>query len=71
MGVVTVGGQVKVGVDGRAYAATAVDAGNPHAVAIVDSLAEAGELRQSPDYSESDFPEGVNVEFLQRVAPNH
>ncbi len=44
MGVPRVGGQVRVGVEGRAFEATAVDMGNPHAVAFVESLDEVGPL---------------------------
>jgi diaminopimelate epimerase len=64
MGVATVGGPVKISVDGRGYAARSVEVGNPHAVAVVDSLDEAGELRVSPDVAPSDFPTGANVEFV-------
>jgi diaminopimelate epimerase len=64
MGPAAVGRQVKVAVEGRAYAARAVDVGNPHAVAMVDSLEDIGELRQPPDFDETDFPTGVNVEFV-------
>ena len=64
MGTVVVGSAVKVAVEGRSYVARAVDMGNPHAVAVVDSLSEAGSLRDAPDVEESDFPAGVNVEFV-------
>jgi diaminopimelate epimerase len=64
MGTPTVGRQVKVAVDGRGYAARAIDVGNPHAVTVVDSLDEAGELSRQPDFDPADFPGGVNVEFV-------
>jgi diaminopimelate epimerase len=66
MGVPKVGRQVRVGVEGRAFEATAVDLGNPHAVAFVDSLDEVGNLQTSPRYLADDFPDGVNVEFVVR-----
>jgi diaminopimelate epimerase len=66
MGSPTVGSHVKVEVDGRALAALAVDMGNPHAVSFVESLADAGSLREAPLFAAVDFPEGVNVEFAVR-----
>jgi diaminopimelate epimerase len=69
MGVATVGAQVKVSVEGRGYEARAVDVGNPHAVAVVESLDEAGELRFAPEYAPADFPTGVNIEFVVRRGP--
>jgi diaminopimelate epimerase len=50
---------------GRSYRVRAVDTGNPHAVALVDSLADVGELREPPQFSRDDFPNGVNVEFVE------
>ena len=64
MGVASLGEPVKVTVEGRAFDAMAVDVGNPHAVAFVDSLEEAGDLLKPPEFSASDFPNGVNVEFV-------
>jgi diaminopimelate epimerase len=69
LGPVTVGPAVQVEVEGRPMPAVAVDAGNPHAVAFVDSLDAPGPLLQPPRYAVGDFPEGVNVEFAVRVAP--
>ena len=40
--------------------------GNPHAVAFVDSLDEAGSLLEEPGYDHSVYPDGVNVEFVVR-----
>lgn len=46
------------------WSALAVDMGNPHAVAFVDDLAHAGDLRAAPLLApEGAFPDGVNVEF--------
>ena len=64
MGVVAVGGLVDVSVGGRWHAARSVDLGNPHAVAFVDSLDEAGGLATSPFYCAEEFPDGVNIEFV-------
>ena len=59
-------GETKVGVDGRSWPATHVDMGNPHAVAFVDDLADAGPLLDPPDHDPAVYPEGVNVEFVVR-----
>jgi len=66
-GVVRVVGDVLVGVGARSWPAVHVDAGNPHAVALVDSLEDPGPLRESPEYDPAYFPEGVNVEFAVRT----
>jgi diaminopimelate epimerase len=66
MGVPRVGPTVRVGVGGRAFEATAVDMGNPHAVAFVEALEDVGALQISPRYLADDFPDGVNVEFVVR-----
>jgi diaminopimelate epimerase len=67
MGVPRIGPSVRVGVEGRAFEATAVDMGNPHAVAFVGSLDEVGPLHVAPRYVADDFPDGVNVEFVERT----
>ena len=64
MGVGRALGEVKVGVGSRSWSAVRVDMGNPHAVAVVESLDDAG----PPSYDAADFPEGVNVEFAVRGA---
>jgi diaminopimelate epimerase len=61
---------VTVTVGDRAWPAVAVDMGNPHAVVLVDDLADAGSLAAPPDV-EPAFPEGVNVEFVVRRGDAH
>ena len=47
------------------------DVGNPHAVSFVDDLA-ALRLYEQPDWApKSHFPNGVNLEFVQRMGPQH
>jgi diaminopimelate epimerase len=47
------------------------DVGNPHAVAFVDDLA-ALDLHRPPTWSPAEaFPDGVNLEFVQRLGPHH
>jgi diaminopimelate epimerase len=70
MGSAVLGDSVKVVVDGRALDALAVDVGNPHAVAFVESLDEPGDLRTAPDFSPDDFPTGVNIEFAVLRGPS-
>jgi diaminopimelate epimerase len=69
MGQATLGSPVTVSVDGTVFDATRVDVGNPHAVAFVDSLDVAGELRASPFFCSAEFPGGVNVEFAVSRGP--
>jgi diaminopimelate epimerase len=68
MGTPTVRGDVKVTVGERTWVAANVDLGNPHAVVSVDDLDDAGTLRESPGYDATDYPQGVNVEFVVRIA---
>ena len=56
---------------GLSRAARHVDMGNPHAVAYVHELAEAGALVEEPAYDPDVYPEGVNVEFVERVGEQH
>jgi diaminopimelate epimerase len=59
-----------VAVESRVWPATAVDMGNPHAVAFVDFLADAGDLRLVPTVDPG-LPDGVNVEFVVRQGERH
>jgi diaminopimelate epimerase len=66
------GAEVKVAVGARAWAARNVNMGNPHAVAFVDDLADAGDLLASPVWTPAEaYPEGVNVEFVVDRGPGH
>jgi diaminopimelate epimerase len=58
-------GQSVARVVGRRYVGEAVDVGNPHLVCRVADPRElaALDLSTSPEFSEADFPAGVNVEF--------
>jgi diaminopimelate epimerase len=64
-------GETRGGVGGRDLPAVRVSMGNPHAVAFVGSLDEAGDLREPPTYDEAVFPEGVNVELVVRRGERH
>ncbi|MCX4765462.1 diaminopimelate epimerase [Streptomyces sp. NBC_01275] len=65
-------GDVTVSVGARSWPARNVNMGNPHAVAFVDDLADAGDLYSPPPFSPaSAYPDGVNVEFVVDRGPGH
>jgi diaminopimelate epimerase len=64
-------GETKVSVGPSAWPATHVSMGNPHAVAFVESLDDAGPLLEEPGHDETVYPHGVNVEFVVRRGPRH
>ncbi|CAM3505070.1 diaminopimelate epimerase [Nocardioides dubius] len=71
MGTPKILGDSVVGVDDQKWPALNVDMGNPHAVAFVDDLLDAGSLLSEPDYDRSVYPDGVNIEFVARRGPGH
>ena len=71
LGPASVLGETKVSIDDRSWPATHVVVGNPHAVVVVDDLAEAGHLYDEPAYDTGLFPGGVNIEFVARRGPDH
>ncbi len=71
MGSPTFHGETSVNVGERSFTAQHVSTGNPHAVAFVDHLAEAGALTEAPGHDPGVFPEGVNVEFVARRGEHH
>ena len=64
-------GETKVSVGPSVWPATHVSMGNPHAVAFVGSLDDAGPLLEAPGHDETVYPHGVNVEFVVRRGPRH
>ena len=64
-------GESKVSVEGRSWPAAYVDIGNPHAVALVGSLDDAGPLMEEPAYDPAVYPHGVNIEFVVRRGADH
>ncbi len=71
MGSPQVLGETKVAVAERSWPALHVSMGNPHAVAFVDSLDDAGTLLDPPRHDPADYPSGVNVEFVVRRGERH
>ena len=64
-------GETTVSVGPRSWGARHVSMGNPHAVAFVSSLDDAGPLLEEPGYDASVYPEGVNIEFVVRRGDAH
>jgi diaminopimelate epimerase len=64
-------GETTVGAEGVTWAARHVDMGNPHAVAFVSTLDEAGPLLEAPTHDPAVYPDGVNVEFVVRRGEAH
>ncbi|MFI0229650.1 diaminopimelate epimerase [Streptomyces sp. NPDC017086] len=65
-------GDVTVSVGEHSWPARNVNMGNPHAVAFVDDLAQAGDLHTAPPVSPAAaYPDGVNVEFVVDRGPRH
>jgi diaminopimelate epimerase len=66
------GGDVTVEVGGRTWPAVHVSMGNPHAVAFVATLDDAGELVRAPVVTPAAaYPAGTNVEFVVDRGPRH
>ncbi|WP_117209001.1 diaminopimelate epimerase [Allorhizocola rhizosphaerae] len=55
---------------GHMYEGLGVSMGNPHLVCEVDSVA-ALDLSGPPELDKDFYPEGANVEFVERVSPDH
>ncbi|MFE5028521.1 diaminopimelate epimerase [Streptomyces sp. NPDC056656] len=65
-------GDVTVSVADHSWPARNVNMGNPHAVAFVDDLAQAGNLFSAPPFTPATaYPDGVNVEFVVERGPRH
>ncbi|MFF3000308.1 diaminopimelate epimerase [Streptomyces sp. NPDC057950] len=65
-------GDVTVSVGEHSWPARNVNMGNPHAVAFVEDLGQAGNLFTPPPVTPaSAYPDGVNVEFVVDRGPRH
>ena len=71
MGAPALLGETSVAVGERSFPAVHVSMGNPHAVAFVDDLTEAGPLVEAPSHDAATYPDGVNVEFVVRRGEHH
>ena len=62
-------GEIEVSANGKSWTGYNINVGNPHAVVFVDDVADAGDLLTAPSVSPTDeYPDGVNVEFVQKLA---
>ncbi|MET7901879.1 diaminopimelate epimerase [Streptomyces sp. NPDC005336] len=65
-------GAITVTVGEHSWPARHVNMGNPHAVAFVDDLDQAGDLLAAPAvHPASAYPHGTNVEFVVDRGPRH
>ncbi len=71
MGAPALLGETSVAVGERSFPAVHVSMGNPHAVAFVEDLADAGALIEAPSHDAAAYPDGVNVEFVVRRGEHH
>lgn len=63
---------ISVAHGGRTWEARPVHVPNPHAVVFVDSLDDVAALTIAPTVTPAQaFPDGVNVEFVERIEPGH
>lgn len=69
MGRARVTGRSAAALAGREFPGVAVDVGNPHLVCVTDTGVAEFDLSEAPGHDTSVFPHGVNVEFVNDVAP--
>jgi diaminopimelate epimerase len=61
-------GEIEVEANGKKWIGYNINVGNPHAVVFVNDVADAGDLKSAPVVTPDDeYPEGVNVEFVQKL----
>lgn len=59
-------GEVQAHQNGHTWTGYNINVGNPHAVVFVDDIAQVGSLESAPVVTpEDEYPDGVNVEFVQ------
>ena len=59
-------GVITASANGKSWSGYNINTGNPHAVVFVDDLAEVGDLTIPPVVTpEDEYPDGVNVEFVE------
>jgi diaminopimelate epimerase len=69
MGTVHVGAESTASVEGQAFDGIAVDVGNPHLACVTAVPVEQLDLTVPPGHDPTAFPNGVNVEFVNLLAP--
>ena len=59
-------GEIQAAANGHTWAGYNINVGNPHAVVFVDDVLDAGDLLTAPVVTpEDEYPDGVNVEFVE------
>ena len=62
-------GEITATANGHTWSGYNIDVGNPHAVVFVDDINDVGDLKTPPHVEpEDEYPDGVNVEFVQFLA---
>jgi len=62
-------GEITATTNGHTWTGYNIDMGNPHAVVFVESISQVGDLLQPPVIEPADeYPDGVNVEFVEFLA---
>ena len=69
MGPATVTGRSAATLDGRTFDGVGIDVGNPHLVCVTDTPVADLDLTVAPGRDTAVFPNGVNVEFVNELAP--
>jgi diaminopimelate epimerase len=73
MGPARLGASSNAELAGVVFEGISVDVGNPHLVTMLDEDQDLDglDLTNAPLFDHTDFPSGVNVEFVQPMAPDH
>lgn len=71
LGPAVVGGSSVATMGSRALPGVRVDVGNPHLVCVTETDLAALDLDTPPGHDGSVFPDGVNVEFVRVLGPDH
>jgi diaminopimelate epimerase len=62
-------GEISATANGHTWTGYNIDMGNPHAVVFVDDISQVGDLLTAPTVEPADeYPDGVNVEFVEFLA---
>lgn len=70
MGVVSVGGEASITVDGRTFSFALADAGNPHAIATGAFTRADAERYGHALATHATFPRGSNIELVNQTGPD-
>jgi diaminopimelate epimerase len=71
MGRPVVLGESHAVVNGREYRGLNVNTGNPHLACLIDDPVEGLDLTRQPEYDQSVYPAGVNVELINSIGDHN